>query len=344
MTSVTPLLLSFLLLVGSPAFNFSHPIPEGDNTTDFSPHDMVLGDDAFHGRGNLPFTEWWYFDAMFDNGYSVQMSVLIVSMAGRGYVFQRLDIHYNSTLIADRVESYPFTDLSASSEIPFVQIQGKTVLVGTQNTTTGNFEYNVSFEYPGYAALLHYVGCTQGWKGQQITGDWWAVALPRANVTGEIIVDNQTVPVNGTGYHDHNWEITAKAVLRFGWFWGKFDSADYTATWAALLPNRVIMNPLLVLNQRNGGYLAVPPEAIWFSVDDFNIDHFMLIPYFFTIAAMTDKVFLLVNMTVINVDYKRDMGFIQYWRFHVKCSGIIFIDGHAETVDGVFIAEHLRFR
>jgi hypothetical protein len=344
MKVITPLLLIVLLLVSSSASVFAYSHPQNNPAADFSPQDMVLKDDAFHGRGNLPFTEWWYFDAMFENGYSVQMSLLTVSMVGKGYVFQRLDIHYNSSLLVDKIESYAFTDLDASSEIPFVQIDGKTILEGTQNPATGFFEYNVSFEYPGYAATLHFIGDTQGWKGQQITGDCWAVPCSRADVTGELIVDNQTIPVTGTGYHDHNWKITPKSILRFGWFWGKFDSANYTATWAALLPNRAIMNPILVLNEKNGGYYNVPTDAIWLSVEDFHFNHLMRIPYFFTVATMTDKVFLLVNMTVINVDYKRDLGIIQYWRYHVKCSGIIFIDGHAETVDDIFIAEHLRFR
>jgi hypothetical protein len=343
MKFILPLALVFLLLSSSTS-GFAFSFSQNHIPTDFSPENIVLKDDAFHGRGYLPFTEWWYFDAMFENGYSTQMSLLTVSMAGKGYVFERLDIHYNNALLVDKVTSYSFPDLNASSEVPFAQIDGKTILEGTQNLTTGYFDYDVSFEYPGYAALLHYSGDTQGWKGQQITGDCWAVPCPRADVTGILLIDNQTIPVTGIGYHDHNWKITAKSILRFGWFWGKFDSANYTATWAALLPNRVIMNPILVINEKDDGYYNVPTDSIWLSVEDFHFDHLMRIPYSFTIATMTDTVFLLVNMTVINVDYKRDMGIIQYWRFHVKCSGVIFIDSHAEKVEGVFIAEHLRFR
>ena len=70
----------------------------------------------------------------------------------------------------------------------------------------------------------------------------------------------------------------------------------------------------------------------------------MFIPYFFDIETMTDKVFLVVSMEVIDVDYDRFMGFMNYWRYHVKCSGTFMVDGHAETVDGVFIAEYIRFR
>jgi hypothetical protein len=310
----------------------------------FVPQDMVLRDDAFHGRHNLPFTEWWYFDAMFDNGYSAQMSVRILKLFGKGIVFKRLDLYQNQSILTDQIRTYHLTDLNTSTEVPLVQIQENTILTGTQNTTTHYFEYDVSFEYPGYAALLHFVGCTQGWKGQHKSGDWWAVVLPRADVTGIIILNNETITVTGTGYHDHNWDVTGKSFLRFGWYWGKINSPDYTATWSALLPTRVTWQPILVMNIKNAGYLPVASRDIWFSVKDLHLNHLMPVPYFFHVGAMTSTVLLIVDMVVVHVDYKRIMGTMHYWRFHVRCTGTILLDGHAETVDGVFIAEYIRFR
>ena len=111
-----------------------------------------------------------------------------------------------------------------SSEIPFVQINGKTTLAGSYDDTTRNFIYDVSFDFAGNAAVLHFVGCTEGWKGQHPSGDWWAVILPRATVTGTITIDNTTLNVEGTGYHDHNWDVNERACFNFGWFWGKFNS------------------------------------------------------------------------------------------------------------------------
>jgi len=43
----------------------------------YSPKDISLEDDGFHGSTTSRFTEWWYFDAVCDNGYTVQMSVMI---------------------------------------------------------------------------------------------------------------------------------------------------------------------------------------------------------------------------------------------------------------------------
>ena len=342
MKQVVSLVFVFLL-VTSPLFVLTGTTKAGNNAG-FSPQNIVLSDDAFHGRQYLPFTEWWYFDAIFNNGYSVEMDVRIGSALGRGFVFERFDIHYNNTMIADQKKTFNMTDMVASTTVPFVQLDGNTILSGTQNTTTGNFEYNVSFEFPGYAAELHFVGCTQGWKGQQKTRDWWVVALPRADVTGTIVVNNETIPVSGIGYHDHNWEVTPKSFLRFGWFWGKFNSLDYTMTWSALLPTRATMKPILVLNTKNGGYLSIPSQDIWFSVSGVHLDHLVRVPSLFTLGTMTDTVFLHMSMEVIHVDYTRYKGILDYWRFYVKCSGNIFTDGHAETINDVCIAEYIRFR
>ena len=210
--------------------------------------------------------------------------------------------------------------------------------------TTGFFEYITSFEFPGYAAQLHFVGCTKGWKGNEKSGDWWAVALPRADVTGTLIINNETMNVTGTGYHDHNCDVTPKSFLRFGWFWGKFTTPNFSATWGVLLPNRFSIKPLLVINTKNAGYLGIPSKDVWFTKSDIHLNHLRRVPFFFNIGTMTDTVFLAVDMKVVNVDYTHIFGSMRYWRFHVQCTGVILIQGHAETVDGVFIAEYIRFR
>jgi predicted secreted hydrolase len=163
-------------------------------------------------------------------------------------------------------------------------------------------------------------------------------------VTGTITLENTTMNVTGTGYHDHNWDVGAAVALHFGWFWGTFESSSHSVTWAVVYPTRLTQHPMIVVNEKNGGYLNIPPETIWFSAQNKQVDHFRLIPRFLNIETMTEKVFLVVNMEVLSVDHARFVGFINYWRYHVKCTGSIMMNGHMETIDGVFIAEYLRFR
>jgi hypothetical protein len=310
---------------------------------EFSPQDIELRDDAFHGRGLRPYTEWWYFDAMLNNTYSVQMSVRTLGVYGKGLVFVRLDLYKNGTLINHNTLSYHLKEAFLSSMKPFVQVQGKTILLGSYDNTTKSYVYEVSFDFLGSAAHLFFKGCTKGWKGQHQSGDWWAVILPRADVSGTITIDNTTIQVNGSGYHDHNWDVSTQVFFHFGWFWGRFNSEEYTAVWSAILTTRVTPQPILVINIKNEGYITIPSETIWFSVKNIHLNHLKFVPFYFTVETVTSRVFLVVHLEVVHVEHERVMGWMNYWRYHVKCTGIFMVDGHSETVDDVFIAEYIRF-
>ena len=52
----------------------------------FSPSDIKMQDDAFHESKSSRYAEWWYFDAVFDNGYSIQVAVRILSIVKKRLV------------------------------------------------------------------------------------------------------------------------------------------------------------------------------------------------------------------------------------------------------------------
>ncbi len=314
-----------------------------DNHTT-SIEDITLRDDAFHGRGMLPYIEWWYFDAKLDNGYSLTVGVQVLNIFAKGIVTTRLTLYQQGSIIIKSYDKYFLRDFSASSEIPSVFIEGNQVILGTYDSLKDCFVYNVTIKVPGGGVSLHFVGCTDGWKRQQQTGDWWVVVLPRANVTGTVTIDNTTMNVTGTGYHDHNWGISPRIALHFGWFWGTCSSSNYTVTWAEIRTTRVTQLPIMVVNTKDGGYLEIPSETIWFSTDNISLDHFRRVPWFFNIEAMTEHVFLVIDMEVLSVDHTEMLGFINYWRYHVQCTGTIIVDGHMEQVEGISIMEYLRFR
>ena len=305
--------------------------------------DITLQDDAFHGRRNLPFIEWWYFDATLDNGYSLAVGVHVLSMFSRGIVSTRLTLYDQGSLLIKNYEKYSLRDFSASSEVPSVFIAGDQIIYSSIDPK-GHYVYNVTMKTPEGAVSLHFVGCTEGWKQQQKTGDWWAVVLPRATVTGTIIIENATMNITGTGYHDHNWGVSPLITLHFGWFWGTCRSSNYSVTWAQIYQTRLTHLPIMVVNINDDGYLDIPAETIWFSIEDITLDHFRRVPRFFNIETVTEHVFLVIDIKVISVDYSQLLGFIQYWRYQVRCTGTIMIDGDMETVDSVSIMEYLRFR
>ncbi len=311
---------------------------------DGSLEDITLQDDAFHGHENHPFIEWWYFDAKLDNGYTFVFGIQVINIFGKGMVTTRLTLYDDSDVIIKYDERYPLSALVASSHIPSIAIAGKQLIIGSYDAQNNSFLYTLTVEIPEGSFSLRFIGCTQGWKKQQQSGDWWAVILPRAHVTGSIFLGGNELSITGIGYHDHNWGINPLVVLRFGWLWGTCFSPHYTITWAEMRTTRLITHPVLVLNENDAGYLNIPSETIWFSSGNTQFDHLRRVPWFFNIEAMTQDVFLVVNMEVISVDYTTFFGFIGYWRYHVKYTGTIFKDGRMETIEGISLMEYIRFR
>ncbi|HVQ01782.1 MAG TPA: hypothetical protein VMT57_09760 [Candidatus Thermoplasmatota archaeon] len=306
--------------------------------------DVSLRDDAFHGHGARPYAEWWYFDAVFDNGYSLTIGVKVFNILGHGGVSTRVDLYQQGTLIFESEKASSMKKFYASIEVPVVALGGKELIHGFYNPVNGRYEYNVSYAVSRCAFSLHFVGCTQGWKRQQKAGDWWVVMLPRATVNGTMTIEGTTMNVTGTGYHDHTWGVRPRVALNYGWFWGTFMSADYSVTWAMTFSTRLSRSPMMVVSEKDGGYLDISPETIWFSAKQFKLDHLRSIPMYLETETMTEKVFLMVKMNVESVDQARLLGVIDYWRYHVNCTGWIMMHGRMETVEGAFIAEYLRFR
>jgi len=314
----------------------------------FSPEDIGLEDDAFH-RADASylshFTEWWYFDAVFDNGYSAQAGVRIMSLFDQDIViFSRLDVYKDNRLVSHNYRMYFSEDFYASTSVPWVLINQKEVMRGYIDRDTGNWTYDISFEMGDISADLHFVGCTKGYKGVTPGGEW-AVILPRADVTGELFVEGEEIKVRGVGYHDHNWEVTAEAALNFGWYWGKINTDTYTIVWADILTTWYWNQPLLVINKNNDGYQNIEQDDIHFTVGDLRLTNWMIVPHSFSIVVHTENFSLDVEMQTLGIHYTPILGSIMnYWRYHMKCTGFIIVGSRTELIDDVVIAEFLRFR
>ena len=312
----------------------------------FSPIDISLKDDGFHGSDAPRFTEWWYFDAVLNKGYSVQMSVRVLSVIKKRlvFVFQRLDIYKDGHLEKHNKRMYFLRNFDTSSDFPLVKLAGKQVIKGQVDEATGNWIYDLSFEINNASANLRFEGCTKGWKGKNPGGDWWAVILPRAKVSGKIKVKHQEIDVKGIGYHDHNWDVMASAARsNLGWFWGKFNSDNFTLTWATIFKTRFLGQPLLVINKKNSGYINIEPENIQFIAKDIYKEDGKLIPHYFALEAHDKNVSLYVAMNVLGIHHERMMGIMNYWRYHVKCTGSVTVESKEEKIDEIHMAEFLKF-
>ena len=323
----------------------NHNLKNNDEFSDFifSPVDIELKDDAFHGAETFHFAEWWYFDARLDNGFSLHMSVCVMTIINQGIIFLNFNLYKDGNLISHNKILYDIADFYSSTDVPLIILDGKEIMTGYINETNGDWIYDISFENDEVSINLQFVGCTKGWKGRTPFGGW-GVILPRADVTGTIRIKNQEINVSGIGYHDHNWEVTILTALNFGWFWGKINTNDFTVTWSTILKTCFLSQPLIVINEKDGEYLNIESEDIEFTAKDLQMNNGRIIPKLFIINAHNENVTLRVEMEVLDTHHVRLIGIVNYWRHHVKCSGSITINDHTEIIDEIEIAEYFRLR
>ena len=313
----------------------------------FNPIDITIKDDAFHASDAPRFTEWWYFDAVFDNGYSIELNIRVLSIIKKRFVliYKRIDLYKDGKLIKHHRKKYGLKNFEASNDKPYVKIDGKEIIKGYEDKKTGKYIYDLNFEIENTSAELHLESCTKGWKGNNPGGDGWAVIMPRADASGKIIVDNKEIKVKGIAYHDHNWDVRYSATKEnHGWFWGKIYSKSFTVTWATIYKNKNIGQPLLVINENNGNYINFKSDQIKFIADKLSIDNKKMIPTHFTLEADNGKDKLKMDMQTKDLHHDTVMIRYHYWRYHVKCNGTITMGDKSEKVKDIQIAEFLRFK
>ncbi|HEC88957.1 MAG TPA: hypothetical protein ENI44_00035 [Thermoplasmatales archaeon] len=343
---LSSLFMLFLLSSSSinPPIEKYSPLTFTSDLPDFSfnTENITLCDDAFHGSEVLHFTEWWYFDAELTQGYTLQFSIHVYNIFTEGFVAVNLNIyHYGIPVVQER-DIYPIDIVELSKSSPSVHIEDKLNMKGTGNDPS-SLSYTLFYNTRNASIFLEYIGLTEGWKGVTPAGNW-AVILPKASVSGYLIINNSRYQVTGIGYHDHNWNVTIVTGMNFGWIWGKTNSQSYTITWSDILPTWYQDDPILVVNKEKDGYIDIPSSNIHIIARGFSFKNGYIIPWRFHILAEYKDIFIDIFIDTSTVDYRTVFGLINYWRYHVHCTGSIKIAGVTEKIDEYNIAEFIRFR
>jgi predicted secreted hydrolase len=321
---------------------------------EFMPKDITLKDDAFHGSKALSFTEWWYFDANLDNGYSIQLSIRIgdILRSSIFIVFKRIDLYKDGKLIKSKKKLYLKKHFFASKEIPHVKIKGKNIIKGEIDKKTGKLIYTLNFKIDNITANLSFEGKTKGYKGtvgkpitkKGITKQGkWAVILPFATVKGKIKIKDKEMDAKGFGYHDHNWDMRGIVITNHGWFWGKLYFRDYIIVWSKVFKTKTIASELLVVSKKNGRYVNVKSDDIKLIANNYKKVKGRLIPHHLNLAVNNKNITINIDMNAMTLHYTKVMGFINYFRYHMKCKGSVYIESKDEKIEDSCICEFLRF-
>jgi len=315
--------------------------------TEEKPEDIVPKDDAFHGSLKRRAAEWWYFDAIFDNGYSTHIGCMTFSKKNKGTATKVLEIYKDGKLLFEKREKFKFKDFESSKDKPLVKISDENFIEFNQEkyNKSGKWSYDVSIKIEDYALNLTFIGNTKGWK-IQTEEESWTVALPKANVTGEMTINGKKTSVKGIGYHDHNWNYSLKTLLSYGkgWYWGRVTSGKNSVIFAKIIKSHNKSTLLSIINQDDKGYINISPKSIGFQVSKFTRIHNKKIPTEFTFTIDEVPIKIDVVMNTKETHYQRRLLILSYFRFHTKSKGFISVNGKKEKVNETQILELMKFR
>lgn len=232
-------------------------VPESTSAVKFAFSSNVAAD-VWHPQKDSKAYEWWYFDALSDDGSEAVVIVFLDNFIYspryndtrvRGAKFPAVSITYyrEGKAVYRAVNEYPESEFSASQDRPECRIgkcsftfetaaYGSGYLVNVNMALSGDRRLEGKFEWLSIESDFACEG-----TAFRESSHCWNMAVPRADVTGKIEVKNklgETIDLRrfrGTGYHDHNLDNRWLAKTVRDWHWGRAHFADAHGGFLPLL-------------------------------------------------------------------------------------------------------------
>jgi hypothetical protein len=197
--------------------------------------DVAAWEDGFRTRPGGPGTfEWWYFDAVLDDGSTLVINFMVKDIRGAGGITQPPKPVVTFEL--DRLDgTHVERALHAHDDFAFASDRCD-VRVGS-NTFEGDLHtYRIHLDIEGVTADVTLTGQVSSWRpetGHILFGDHqphlfaWLPSVPQGTVRATLTVDGETRTLTGTGYHDHNWGDAEMPQLIHHWYWARAEAGDY---------------------------------------------------------------------------------------------------------------------
>jgi|GEM_PF-369638 len=238
-------------------------------------------DDALHTKDGTIY-EWWYLDAVFDNGYSMSTSWQIVDPSLIGGKNQTRLVQF---AIYDPSGKKTSVDANFAEKDCTASKTSCDVTMGT-NTLKGNLvHYDIVFQDKDLGCKLSFDSLAEGFRNPpdglsyftKNPDRWigWTIAQPRATVTGTLTLNGKEIPVRGTGYHDHNWGNVALSDMYNYWYWGRIFLPDYSFIYSVgEMIDSLGKKPSSVIFAYKGAQLVDVTTDITAEPSDFVLDKF----------------------------------------------------------------------
>ena len=207
--------------------------PEDYKKLGINPNTVELWEDGRRDKPVANHFEWWYFDAILDDGTSVVIQFLPKTSVHLKKNGDFPIIRFNVTL-SDGTKyvaepSFKAKDTSYAEDRCDVRYGA--------NFFRGDLkEYSIHVEpVGGLAADLHLTNLASPYRPGTAYFEFgpenyytWLCVVPRGEVTGTLTINGQTKQVHGMGYHDHQWGSLIYHKLYNNWVWARQSFGDYT--------------------------------------------------------------------------------------------------------------------
>ena len=214
-------------------------------------------DDVWHPQKDDKSYEWWYFDALSDDGREAVIIVFLDNFIySPRYNRESLKITGNErcpavsfTYFRDGVAVYKPTtefhhsDFRASEDRPECSIGGSGFVMDAADYGSG-YLLTVKASLPGSRTLeakFEWLSVESDLSPDgfcyEDTRHCWNMVSPRSDVTGKIRIysshgiELDSIRFRGTGYHDHNLDNRWLAKTVGDWHWGRAHFADCTVVF-----------------------------------------------------------------------------------------------------------------
>ncbi len=197
------------------------------------PHAIKPWEDGMRTDGSRGTYEWWYFDAVLDDGAKLVVVFLTKDFAAVSKPLSpaiRIDLTLPDGTSIEKIGEFAAETFSASTETCEVRI-GDNAFAGDLHT------YKVRASVEDVEVDITLIGQVPAWRPE--TGYWlfgeegeryfaWLPSVPQGRVEATYKVGGDSRTVTGVGYHDHNWGNAPMLDLMHHWYWARGAAGPYS--------------------------------------------------------------------------------------------------------------------
>jgi carotenoid 1,2-hydratase len=213
-----------------------------------------ISNDIWHAQKSPKAYEWWYFDALSDDGRDAIVVIFLDNFifsprynsngeTGSRFPAVAFTYYRDGKPKYRAVNEFYASEFEASSEIPFCGI-GANEMIFDKAPYGSGYRLNIDVllhKNRRLTATLEWLAVESDFLAEvsgftNETHNWNLVA-PRCDVTGRIEVFRRNaklrdnIQFRGTGYHDHNFDSRDLTETVSNWIWGRAHFADISIVY-----------------------------------------------------------------------------------------------------------------